>query len=512
MMRSIQLKAMVFMVLVTTLSVGVIHASYRLWLTRSQEELLRDRLRRALLALGTAPEDRQLAFDELVLVCRRFDLSSGSLYNGRTGEVEVQIGFAVRAARFAIWQQHDWPGIVDIPSGLIPQETDADQHTWAIRRIARRDGCPYLLVGAVSRQHQILTSRRLDTLSIFMGSSGALLALGLSYLLRRAITRPADDLARAMGAVAREETAEPLDTRVDRELVPLVRSFNQMVDQLQQKRREVEEYQNHLEEHIQAIRVELEAREAELLETAKLASVGQLAAGVAHELNTPLQHILLTADLIRADLGDTESEERLDQLVAQARRCRIIIKDLLEHSRRHAARQERFALNPLVEEALESCRTLGLTKGVTLALDLAPQLEELLGTPEEIRRVVEVVLQNGLQAIGSKPADEQRWLRVCTAPAGEDVVCTIADNGPGMDAQTRQRALEPFFTTKDPGVGTGLGLSIAYAIVTKHNGALRLESEPGYGTTVRISLPTAAAVEAARAEGTGRLRKGDAPT
>ena len=233
--------------------------------------------------------------------------------------------------------------------------------------------------------------------------------------------------------------------------------------------------------------LELTARQEDLLQARKIAAIGTLTAGIAHEINNPLNNIVLSADTLRelhADLLDEEGRETLDDILAQAERARDIVRDLLDFSR-----SERASFSPLAPEVIGKS-SLALVKnqvmlaGLTLSLDIPSDLHPVDGNLRHLQQVFLNLLQNATHA--TPPGGV---IEMSAADAGDFVRFTVRDSGTGIDADQLPHIFEPFFTTKEVGKGTGLGLAVTYSIIKRHNGRIEVESTPGVGTTFHVFLP-----------------------
>ena len=237
--------------------------------------------------------------------------------------------------------------------------------------------------------------------------------------------------------------------------------------------------------------------QAHMAQSSKLASVGQLAAGIAHEINTPLGSVNLNLDMALRALARSpeEVEKRLHkskQMIAQAR---DIIEKLLNFSRQDSASatgdgRSAHDLNQLVEETLQLFSQSLQLEGLQVGFHPQPGLPPVLLQAGPIQQVLLNLLLNARDALlaGPRSSDE---ISILTAQAGEGVVLVVEDRGPGLDEATRQRVFEPFFTTKPVGQGTGLGLTVARQIAEAHQGKLQLHSQPGQGCRVELWLPAA---------------------
>ena len=242
------------------------------------------------------------------------------------------------------------------------------------------------------------------------------------------------------------------------------------------------------------------ANEAQLLQSARLVSLGQMVAGVAHELNQPLTVVEMTAGDICLRLMEGRSLEagELREMMEDVRGVVNRMAGTVDHLRvfsRDVSEEPRQAMdvNEVIESSLKMIGTQLENRGIDLVLDLSDALIEVWGHPHPLEQVVLNLLSNARDAVDERVEmegtgyDKQIWIR--TRVEDDAAVIEVEDNGVGMDEAIRQRLFEPFFTTKDADRGTGLGLSIIYAIVRNHDGEITVESEEGVGTTFKVMLP-----------------------
>jgi two-component system, NtrC family, sensor kinase len=217
----------------------------------------------------------------------------------------------------------------------------------------------------------------------------------------------------------------------------------------------------------------------------RLATIGQLAAGVAHELNEPLAGILGLAQLSRKAAGLPEQVTRdLEKIVQTTLHAREVIRKLLLFARRMPPAKTVARLNELVEEALAFLESRRAHSGVELVRVLEEKLPEVIADPSQIRQVLVNLLVNAVQAM---PRGGR--LEVRTGSEADHIFVVITDTGTGMSEDVLKRLFEPFFTTKDVGEGTGLGLAVVSGIVNSHGGTIRVESEVGRGSRFEVRLP-----------------------
>jgi signal transduction histidine kinase len=217
----------------------------------------------------------------------------------------------------------------------------------------------------------------------------------------------------------------------------------------------------------------------------RLATIGQLSAGVAHELNEPLASALGFAQLCRKvkELPPQVTTD-LDRIIAATLHAREIIKKLMLFARERPPVREKVSLNRVVEEGLLFLESRARKGGVEIRRSLAPDLPEILADPNQLHQVLVNLVVNAMQAMPRGGP-----LSIETYAEGDEVVLAVEDEGVGMGREVVERIFEPFFTTKDVGVGTGLGLSVVHGLVTAHGGSIRVRSEPGAGSRFEVHLP-----------------------
>jgi len=229
--------------------------------------------------------------------------------------------------------------------------------------------------------------------------------------------------------------------------------------------------------------------ENRLVQAAKLAAVGEMAAGIAHELNNPLTSVTGFAELVMDDLPqDSPSRPDLDLVVREARRARDVVRRLLDFARQSESARANSSLNKVVEDVVTLTRHLIHTNGVELTLELQEDLPWVSMDENQMKQVLLNLVHNALQAMPTggqleiKTAESQKVGR-------EGVMVSVRDNGVGIKPEDQTRIFEPFFTTKADHGGTGLGLSVTYGIVSDHHGEIELVSQFGVGSTFTVWLP-----------------------
>jgi signal transduction histidine kinase len=263
-----------------------------------------------------------------------------------------------------------------------------------------------------------------------------------------------------------------------------------------------------------------------LVQTEKLASLGQLTAGIAHEIKNPLNFVnnfsavsVELIDELREALGGVHVDRKLraeiagiadmlqgnlDKVVQHGKRADAIVKNMLLHSRQGSGEHRPVDINALVEESLNlayhGARAEKQGFNITLKRSLDPAAGEVDLFPQEITRALLNLISNGFYAAIKRRAevnggDYEPILAATTKSLGDSVEIRIRDNGTGIPSEVKERIFNPFFTTKPAGEGTGLGLSISHDIIVKqHGGSIEVDTEPGKFTEIRIILPRAAAL------------------
>ncbi|HWO87893.1 MAG TPA: ATP-binding protein [Gemmatimonadales bacterium] len=242
----------------------------------------------------------------------------------------------------------------------------------------------------------------------------------------------------------------------------------------------------------------------QLIQSEKLSAIGQLIAGVAHELNNPLASVLGFADfLTETSQLPPNLSEPVRVIQHEAQRAAGIVRNLLTFARRQDQERRRIEIGPILQRTLALLNNQLIGLKVEPHLVIEPDLPEIVGSPNQLQQVILNIVNNAAQAIAS--TGRPGTVVVRARPWLDGLAVDISDNGPGIPEELHSRVFEPFFSTKPEGEGTGLGLSICQGIIKEHNGRITLKSAPGRGATFTIELPRARETVAATAPSTSTM-------
>ncbi|MGO9020989.1 MAG: PAS domain S-box protein [Syntrophobacteraceae bacterium] len=233
---------------------------------------------------------------------------------------------------------------------------------------------------------------------------------------------------------------------------------------------------------------ELENTRMQLMQAEKIASIGRLAAGIAHEINNPLSGILIFADILMRDLtpANLQWSEDIQEIITQTMRCKEIVARLLEFSRQSVNQRFNYDINSVIRRSVELLTHQALFHNVEFVFDLGEDIPAMIGDPGQLQQVIINLIINAGTAMSGrgKFTFTSRF-----DPVSDQVILEFADTGPGIPEEIISKVFEPFFTTKAPGEGTGLGLSVAYGIIQQHGGTMSVSNAPSGGAVFTVVLP-----------------------
>ncbi len=378
------------------------------------------------------------------------------------------------------------------PSGFYPNEFEsADWALQALKRLVNPEGliarAPVLhggeVVGAVcvdfSHEEVIGSARELAIGASLVGFIWITLGLMMAALFIRQVTKPVVDLIEAAGHLA-EERGVQLDEPEDRELRDLVHAFNQMSRRLEERRDENQRLIASLEERV-------EQKTRELLRADRLATLGGIAAGFAHEIGNSLNVIRGYASMAERELpADHANREDVVAIRRETGRAAAMLERFLVFARARDSRAHAQAIEPILREAVEVVGPAAAQAGVERTVRIAGPLPPVVADAGLLRQAFLNLCVNAVHAMRDQGGGT---LTARASVEGEQVVVEVSDTGPGLEPEVARRIFEPFFTTKAE--GTGLGLPIVRQAVEAHGGTVTLESQPGRGAPFRIRLPAA---------------------
>jgi signal transduction histidine kinase len=375
------------------------------------------------------------------------------------------------------------------------------------RTVERGDGQRWLAAfapvrrygwGAVVAQPASVAFRAAERLRFYTlawAAAGLCLAAALGTLLARRVTLPVQRLSRAAGAIAAGEWGAEVDARGNDEIADLGRAFSRMTQELRRRDEEIRAFNEELQQRVEERTAELRAAQDQILRTRRLAALGSLGAGLAHELNNPMTAITGYLAILKKNVvAGSAQAEMIARAQEQAGRVSRVVEDL-----RSFSDQERqipgqcFSLGRTVEAALSLYEDRIRAAGITLTRRVEERLPDAQGDPVQIQQVVAHLVENAINAMSGGGKLEVQLGTV----DGDALRLRIADTGRGIPATIRERIFDPFFTTKEQAGQVGLGLSVSHSIVEAHHGRIVVESEEGAGAAVTVLLPAAAAAHLA---------------
>ncbi|UCD19012.1 MAG: cache domain-containing protein [candidate division WOR-3 bacterium] len=307
----------------------------------------------------------------------------------------------------------------------------------------------------------------------------------IAYYTTSNIVRPVKALAMATERVAHGDMTHRVDISSRDEIGFLGDSFNKMTTALQEATEGYQTLTNTLEEKVREKTDELRATQDFLIQSEKLASLGKLAAGVAHEINNPLTSILLNSHLLLERSSDERNSENLQLIIDETTRCSTIVSGLLEFARQTPPEKTPVGINKIIESTLLIMETQALVHKVRFIREFADGLPDIMVDVNKVKQVFTNIVMNAMEAMshGGSLAIRTRF-----SEERDSVEIEFEDTGKGIPDENLKKIFDPFFSTKGA-KGTGLGLAISYGIIQQHNGRIDVRSEVGKGTSITISLP-----------------------
>jgi signal transduction histidine kinase len=306
-------------------------------------------------------------------------------------------------------------------------------------------------------------------------------------LLSRIVVKPIDKLLGMTGTYKDGFRVPSMPESSRNEIGDLTRSLSHMLKRLDENKRELQSHISSLEKANRDLR----QAQDEIIRSEKLASVGRLAAGIAHEIGNPIGIILGYLDLLNsADIAEADKKDFLSRIESEIVRVNRIIRQLLDFSRPSSGEPQKTRVHDLVKMTLAMLEPQPMMEGIRTTLDLKAQKDMVLADPNHLQQVFLNIVMNAADALAEgKEEGRIRQLTIQSERTANSIELRFRDNGPGIPEEGLLRIFDPFYTTKEPGKGTGLGLSVCYRIVEGLGGTIRAESKAGEGATIVVSLP-----------------------
>jgi len=308
--------------------------------------------------------------------------------------------------------------------------------------------------------------------AMFLGIAfaGMIIALIVSSFLAKSVLQPIKQLIFA----SHQWADGNLDFRVEAtqkdEIAELTETFNLMASSLKERDERLKEY-----------------TQQQIMKSERLATLGQLAAGVAHEINNPLGAILMYSHL---SLEEMESEDprrkNLEKVAAEATRCKNIVRSLLDFARQSEPNVEEADANEILRRTLSLLQNQAQFQNITILTTLSTSLPKAMMDSSQVQQIFTNIILNAAEAIDGQG---EVTIATRTAESGEFIEIEFTDTGCGIPQENLDKIFDPFFTTKEVGRGTGLGLAVSYGIIARHRGTIEVKSNPGKGTTFIVRLP-----------------------
>lgn len=299
----------------------------------------------------------------------------------------------------------------------------------------------------------------------------AMVAVGISLYLLNMIIQPVRTLVKASESVINGNYDAHIEIESEDEIGYLCYTFNQMIDAIKERDRKLKEQ-----------------TQDQILQSEKLASLGRLASGIAHEINNPLTAILTYSSLLLEDLKDTDFEEDLRVIIKETLRCRDIVRNILDFARSTKPDIKRTNINGLINEVLLILEKHVNFHNIVINKELDPDVPDMYIDENQFKSVINNLAMNAADAM---PQGGTLTVKTRYNFHNDSITIIVSDTGTGIKEEHLDKIFDPFFTTKEQGKGTGLGLAVTYGIIKRYHGAIDVQSEMGKGTIFTITFPLA---------------------
>ncbi|MGA1865606.1 MAG: ATP-binding protein [bacterium] len=318
--------------------------------------------------------------------------------------------------------------------------------------------------------HLINAARYGHITIIFLIIAATGFGLFLSNYISKLLYIPIGNLADAMKKAQYGDLTARADVFREDEVGNLAKGFNLMMGDIEKSNKEIK------------------ALQAQLIQSEKLACLGEIAAGIAHEINNPLGGILIYSNLLLEDMNEADPDrENLRKIINETIRCKDIVKELLDFARQTEPKMEAEDINKYIRGAIDLVEKQAIHHNIEIRTDLSGNLPEIKCDAAQLQQVFLNILINAVEAMQDKKSGKL-VIESRLSDSRSYIEIIFRDTGSGIPREILDKIYNPFFTTKPPGKGTGLGLSVSYGIIKKHDGIIEVESEEGKGTTFTIKL------------------------
>lgn len=394
-----------------------------------------------------------------------------------------------------LFKDGEWKKIAEGKALYITSDCQPDPHAVIVTPFRFHDGKLFAIALAKSRKAESAALVH-STWTILGGVAvlGLLNTVAFIYMLAR-VVRPLRELTKMASDISAGRYGETVPVKGNDEVADLTDAFNRMSVAQRAAVEEISRWNVGLEKRVQEKTAEIEVFHRHMVEVEKLAAMGQLSAGVAHEINNPLSGILGYAELgieigkTKVEVGLTPAETEkfvrfFKHIESLSHRCRAIVLDMLKFARQHTEEIREYDLNATIRQMLMFVDKQVSRGNVKVDVELAEGVPAMSGNPVQIQQVFTNLVLNAVQAMPSGGG-----LSIRSRITGGGVEISFHDTGTGISMENMKRIFDPFFSTKPVGEGTGLGLSVSYGLVRQHGGEIRVASEVGAGTTFTVVLP-----------------------
>lgn len=314
-----------------------------------------------------------------------------------------------------------------------------------------------------------------------------ILSVIIGLNIRKFVVTPIKQLVKGTKAISSGDLTGRIHLKTRDEFGELADSFNKMTGILNTANQELTRWGKTLENKVEERTRELKRTQDKLIQSEKLASLGKLAAGVAHEINNPLTSVLTSASLLNEDTPEGNPiKEDLEIIISETKRCRSIIRDLLDFARQNKPKIKEANINTVIEGTLAILKYQAFFQNIAVVKNYEKQLPYVWIDADQFQQVFMNIIMNSAEAMSGRGT---LTIETRLSEGSDFIEVCFNDTGPGIKKENMDKLFDPFFTTKEFGKGTGLGLAVSYGIVQRHGGAIKVQSEEGKGATFIVTIP-----------------------